>query len=207
MMKELLDKVSHAERCHSAQMKVRLLSRGIQDDEALFTAIGSFKEDNHAYDNGNWGVGRGRTVPSDIELPGGIVAKLHVRPSSPLRLVRQGGQLLLVEGRQELSPCRLLPRPNFWNQPTQSGTPAHRLIQFYGATCLNLNIYSGCQFFSVDKACGFCSVQPTQILHQAVVVRKSPKELRDACRLAVANDRVESVSADRRFAPEWRRRV
>lgn len=191
MRQSQFEMVSLAERRRSALVKVRLLARGVQDDAGLFSKLGPFKEDNYAYDNGNWGVGRGRSVPSDVELPGGIVAKLHIRPSSPLRLIRQEDRLVLVEGRRELSECRLLPRPKFWDLPTQSGLPAHKLIQLYGATCLNLNIFSGCQFFSVDKACAFCSVQPTQILHRAVVIRKAPTDLRDACRLAVLNDHVE----------------
>lgn len=191
MMVATVDHTSTADRCRSARIKARLLSQGIQDDSELFSIIGSFKEDNHAYDNGNWGVGRGRAVPSDIELPGGIVAKLHIRPTSRLRFARCGDTLVLRDGTKDLTECRLLPRPNFWNMPTGNGTPAHKLIQFYGASCLNLNIFSGCRFFDVDKACTFCSVQPTQILHRNVIVRKTPTELRDACDLAVRNDSVE----------------
>jgi hypothetical protein len=191
MRQEQSEQVSLADRRRSALAKTRLLARGIQDDARLFSSLGQFKEDNYAYDNGNWGVGRSRAVPSDVELPGGIVVKLHIRPSWPLRLVRQGTQPLVVEGHNELSECRLLPRPKFWNLPTRSGLPAHKLLQFCVATCLNLNIFSGCQFLSVDKACQFCSVQSTQILHHAVVVRKVPADLRDACQLAVLNDRVE----------------
>jgi hypothetical protein len=183
--------MTRAERSRSAYVKGRLLSLGIQDHRELFRTLYPFKEDNYAYDNGNWGIGRGVAVPSEVELPGGIVVKLHIRPSSPLRLVRQGEELLVVDRHKELTNCRLLPRPKFWNLRTPSGIVAHQLIQLYGATCLNLNIYSGCQFFNVQKACGFCSVQPTQVLHHAVVVRKRPTDLRDACRLAVENDRVE----------------
>ena len=191
MIQAIVEQTSHADRCRSARVKARLLSCGVQQDMDLFRNLGEFKEDNLAYDNGNWGVGRGEVVPSDLELPGGIVAKLHVRPWSPLRLARAGNQLMIVEGTHELTECRILPQPKFWNLVTPSGIPARKLIQFYGATCLNLNIFSGCQFFDVDKQCGFCSVQPTQALHHAVVVRKAPIELRDACELAVKNDTVE----------------
>lgn len=185
------ESVSRSVRSSSAMAKVKLLAHGIQDAHALFESFGEFKEDNHAYDNGNWGVGRGRAVPSDLELPGGIVSKIHIRPGSPLSLVRSGSTLVLIESGRELTECTLLPRPNFWNKETALGTAAHRLVQFYGATCLNLNIFSGCQFFNVEKSCKFCSVQPTQALHRAVVIRKSPAELRDACLLAVQSDKVD----------------
>jgi hypothetical protein len=191
MIKAAPEQISTTDRRRSARVKARLLSQGIRDDSDLFASLGAFKEDNNAYDNGNWGVGRGQRVPSDIELPGGIVAKLHIRPSSPLQLVRQGEHLVLLEGQKELTDCRLLPRPTFWALETTRGIAAHKLIQFYGATCLNLNIFSGCKFFDVDQACGFCSVQPTQMLHRSVIVRKSPADLRDACLLAVKNDQVD----------------
>lgn len=166
-----------------------MLAEGLQDDPQLFdwlwNEFGPFKEDNYAYDNGNWGVEPGRRVPSERELPGGIVVKVHVRPWSRLRLVYSEGELLVVDGQNELSPARLLPRPAFWELCTSRSTPAYRLIQLYGATCVNVNIFSGCQYFRVDSQCQFCSVQPTQARFRQVVVRKSPDELREACALGV----------------------
>lgn len=181
---------SHAVRANSARTKAKLLAFGIQDSPDIFADGPSFKQDNYAYDNGNWGVSPDRAVPSEIRLPGNIVSKLHIRPGSSLRIVREGTSLAVVDGRGMLSECEFLSEPTFWSYSTASGQPTKRIAQFYGATCINVNIYSGCQFFSVDKACAFCSVQPTQIAHRKVVINKTPGDLADACGLAVSHDRV-----------------
>jgi len=184
-------KVSHAVRKKSAAVKVRLLAHGVQDSPLAFSPSLGFKEEHYAYDNGNWGIGRGRSVPAEVWLPGGIVSKIHIRPRSTLRLEWDGERILVMEGRTCLSEAKHLSRPRFWDHLTTSGVPTKKLAHFYGATCINFNIYSGCQFFGVDLACQFCSVQATQDLHQAVVIRKRSRDLADTCRLAVENDRVE----------------
>lgn len=183
-------------RRNSARTKVKLLAYGVRDDLQLFDSLTHFKEEHYAYDNGNWGVDKGRLVPSEVLLPGGIVSKIHVRPTSPLCLRQTKFGLHIVDQNEKLlSDASTLPRPNFWNYRTQGGTETKRLAHFYGATCLNYNIYSGCQFYGVGKPCKFCSVQPTQQLHNAVTIRKNATDLADTCKLAVANDRVEWILA------------
>ena len=184
-------KVSMATRRNSAQTKLKLLAHGIQDAPQVFDLLPRFKEEHWAYDNGNWGVEAGRTLPSEILLPGGIVCKIHIRPRSPLRLRWDGGRLLVEQGNRQLSEASALPRPRFWEFETAAGVQTKRLAHFYGATCLNFNIYSGCQFYGALKPCQFCSVQPTQQIHHGVVIHKSPADLADVCRLAVQHDRVE----------------
>lgn len=185
-------KVTLGQRKNSANTKVKLLAHGVRDDKHTgFSPSLGFKEEHYAYDNGNWGVGRGRLVPAEVLLPGGIVAKIHIRPQSPLHLACEGDRLLVMEGRKCLSEASHLPRPRFWDRSTSSGVPTKRLAHFYGATCINFNIYSGCQFFAVDKPCRFCSVQATQQLHEGVVIRKKAEDLAETCRLAVELDQVE----------------
>jgi len=130
-------------------------------------------------------------VPSEVLLPGGIVSKVHIRQSSPINLQETKEGLMIVMDKVVLSPAAFLPRPSFWNYSTNNGTPTKRLAHFYGATAINFNIFSGCQFYDVDKACKFCSVKPTQNLHHGVEIRKSPQDLADTCRLAVEHDNVE----------------
>jgi transposase len=185
------DRVSFSTRKTSARTKVQLLVHGVQDDPVLFDQLSPFKEEHYAYDNGNWGVERGRLIPSEVLLPGGIVAKLHVRPGSPLRLRSDGTSLVIESHGRVLSEATLLPRPRFWEYGTSTGLPTKRLAHFYGATCLNFNIYSGCEFFGAGKPCRFCSVQPTQQQHEAVEIKKRPQDLAETCRLATEHDRVE----------------
>jgi hypothetical protein len=188
---EEADKVDVGTRRKSARIKVKLLIHGIKDDYRLFNKMPLFKEEHYAFDNGNWGVDAGRLVPSEILLPGGIVCKIHIRPSSPLSLRQTGAGLVVMQSGKVLSEATVLARPCFWDHTTNAGTPTKRLAHFYGATCINFNIYSGCQFYGVGRPCQFCSVQPTQELHRGVVIRKTPADLADTCALAVRHDRVE----------------
>jgi len=178
-------------RRNSAKTKIQLLAHGVDDCASLFSSIGSFKEEHYAYDNGNWGVARDRLVPSELLLPGGIVSKIHIRPGSSIKLRADGHELVIEKDRQTLSTATSLKRPEFWNYTTASGVAPKRLAHFYGATCLNFNIYSGCHFYDVGQPCKFCSVQPTQDLHGGVDIKKQPQDLADVCRLAVLHDRVE----------------
>ena len=183
----------NSERRESANVKLKLLANGIQDDPDLFLKIQDFKEEHYAYDNGNWGVEAQRLIPSEILLPGDIVSKVHIRPGSPLRFVFSDNQLFIAEKGEILTSCEPLKRPEFWNYKTSEGIPAKRYAHFYGKNCLNFNIYSGCQFFSVGKQCRFCSVEATQKSHNQVEIRKSPQALAEICRLAVQHDSVEWI--------------
>lgn len=191
LAEEEAHRVDFETRRNSARIKVKLLAHGVKDDRQLFGKLPQFKEEHYAYDNGNWGVEAGRLVPAEILLPGGIVSKIHIRPSSPLSLRQTKTCLVVEQDGLLLSEASLLPRPRFWDYTTKAGTPTKRLAHFYGATCINFNIYSGCQFYVVGKPCQFCSVQPTQELHRGVVIRKTAADLADTCKLAVQYDRVE----------------
>jgi hypothetical protein len=90
-------------RRNSARTKVKLLAHGIRDDMRLFSDLRSFKEEHYAYDNGNWGVEPGRLVPSEILLPGGIVCKVHIRPSSLLSLSQSKSGLVVKQDGEVLS--------------------------------------------------------------------------------------------------------
>ena len=185
------ERVNMATRRNSARTKLKLLVHGISDSESLFESMAAFKEEHYAYDNGNWGVNSGRMVPSEVLLPGGIVSKIHIRPGSPLRLMFWDKTLVVEDDGEPISEASTLPRPSFWNYQTSSGIPTKRFAHFYGATCINFNIYSGCQFYDVEKPCLFCSVKATQQLHNSVVIKKNPGDLADVCMLVTQHDKVE----------------
>ena len=133
------NKVNREVRVQSAFLKVKLLAYGVRDSPDLFNNQKSFKEEHYAYDNGNWGVDKGRLIPSEILLPGGIVSKIHIRPESPLVLSSNEDGLVITENGHILSHCETLKRPNFWNYETTSGVSTKKLAHFYGATCINFN--------------------------------------------------------------------
>jgi len=180
-------------RRKSAQAKLKLLAYGVRDNLTLFESTSSFKEEHYAYDNGNWGVDQGRRIPSEIMLDGGVVSKVHVRPSSPITLRAIDGRIGVELNGMIICFADFLPRPTFWDYCTEGGIPTKQLAHFYGANCLNFNIYSGCEFYDVGKPCQFCSVIPTQKKHHGVVVKKLPEELASMCALAVSHDPVDWI--------------
>lgn len=102
-------------RSASASAKFDLLVHGVRDNENLFMKYaGSFKEEHYAYDNGNWGVDKRRSTPTEIILPGGIVSKIHIRPNSPLHLEESQNCLVVCNDNREISEFRFLQPPKFW---------------------------------------------------------------------------------------------
>lgn len=120
VVKEFIERKD--ERKNSANVKLKLLIYGVQDNPEIFKKFQKFfKEEHYAYDNGNWNVDKNRLTPSEILLPGGIVSKLHIRPDSPLTLYIENDKLYIKDGRKYLTEFTFIPRPNFWDYTTSSG--------------------------------------------------------------------------------------
>lgn len=189
-MKTLKDFINRAdERKISASAKLKLLIYGVNDNPQVFQEYGAFfKEEHYAYDNGNWNVDKNRLVPSEIVLPGGIVSKLHIRPDSPLTIVIDNKRLFIKEDGRYISEFKFIPRPKFWDFNTSCGTPTKKLAQLYGLNCMNINIYSGCDFWEVGKPCKFCSVKNAIKREEQVEIVKTPEELAEVCSLATKYD-------------------
>lgn len=191
-LKNFVDRID--ERKTSALAKLKLLVYGVQDNPIAFKRYESFfKEEHYAYDNGNWNVDKNRLIPSEIVFPGGIVSKLHIRPNSPLVITEDNGRLFIKENNQYISEFRFIPRPNFWNYKTSDGIPTKKLAQLYGLNCMNINIYSGCDFWEVGKPCRFCSVKNAIKRDEQVEVIKGPKELAEVCELATKYDKFNYI--------------
>lgn len=182
------------ERRSSASVKLKLLIYGVKDNPQVFVKYERvFKEEHYGYDNGNWGVDKNRLVPSEIVLPGGIVSKLHIRPSSPLEIAEDSGRFFLKENGRYLSEFMLIPRPNFWNNTTSSGIPTKKLAQLYGLNCMNINIFAGCEFWSIGKPCQFCSVKNAVKRDEQVEIVKNPQDLAEVCEFASKYDRFNYI--------------
>ena len=139
---------------NSANANLKLLIYGVQDNPEIFNKFQKFfKEEHYAYDNGNWNVDKNRLTPSEILLPGGIVSKLHIRPDSPLTLCMDDDKLYIKNEDKLLSEFTFISKPNFWDHTTSKGTPTKKLAQLYGLNCMNINIFSGCEFHEYGIIC------------------------------------------------------
>lgn len=63
----------------------------------------------------------------------------------------------------------------------------------YGLNCLNFNIFSGCEFHGVGKACRFCSVSSTVSKDVPIEVIKKPSDLAEVCQMATNMDDPEYI--------------
>ena len=178
----------------SAKAKLSILLNGVRDAPEIFSTLeGTFKEEHYAYDNGNWGVNKSRPTPTEILLPGDIVVKLHIRPDSPLSLVRDKGRIFVNYGSRFLSECMFLEKPNFWRFTTSSGKSTKSIAQLYGHSALNFNIFSGCEFHTFGKSCLFCSVAATVDSKSPIERTKSLSDLEETCAMATQYDSFKYV--------------
>ncbi|MBC8495271.1 hypothetical protein H8D36_03905 [archaeon] len=180
---------------NSTKVKALILEKGFRINENALEGLGTkFKEEHRGYDDSNWGVKKGMLVPSEILLPGNIVSCTHIRPDSPHEIRREGNKLYFFANEKNMSEVNYLPRPKLWNQTLSDGTDIKKIVNFYGWKTLNINIYSGCEFWDNKLPCKFCSVSPTQKRYGEVVVKKSPNQIREAAKKAFsAGDEIEFV--------------
>lgn len=176
----------------SSILKLKLLINGIRIDDSAIEDVGTkYKEYQYGYNDSNW-VRQAKyvTIPSELVLPGGIVVAPHLRPSSPYLIRRKGSTMYIVDEltQNTVSAVDYLPRPKIWDLPLSDGTKLKEYLNVYGANCLNLFIVANCEFWNEGRPCVFCSLQPTQKLHQEVVMFKPLDKIEEAVKLAFDNE-------------------
>jgi hypothetical protein len=172
----------------SSKIKAMILSKGFRINKNALEGLGTkYKEEHRGYDDSNWGIPQDMMVPSEIMLPGNIVVCTHIRPDSPFEIRKEGNRLVFFEGENALSEVEYLPRPKIWSQTLSDGTDIKKIVNFYGLDTLNVNIFSGCEFWDCGLPCKFCSVSPTQKRYHDVVVKKTPEQIREAVKKAFSS--------------------
>jgi hypothetical protein len=182
---------NHQTETKSAKLKVKLLLNGIKIDGSAFECLGSrYKEYQYGYNDSNWmDKQKQQLLPSELLLPGGIVVAPHLRPHSPYLIKRnEEGMVVFDETTGEcLSAIDYLPRPKIWDIKLDDGTPIKKYLNVYGKDCLNLFIVANCQFWDIGLPCTFCSLKPTQNLHEEVVMYKPLAQIEEAVKKAFAS--------------------
>jgi hypothetical protein len=103
-------------------------------------------------------------------------------------------KLSFCEGDDVLSSVSYLPLPKVWKEQLSSGIDIKKIVNFYGHETLNINIFSGCEFWDNGVPCKFCSVSPTQKRYGDVVIKKTPEQIREAVQKAFSSgDKIEYV--------------
>ena len=176
---------------NSSQLKLKLLINGIRIDDTAFLGLGStYKEYQYGYNDSNWIKKKYQVIPSELVLPGNIVAAPHLRPMSPYIIKKDGDSMFLINEKENqiLSKIDYLKRPKIWDLQLSDGSKVKEYLNVYGMNCLNLFIVANCEFWDEGIPCVFCSLEPTQRLHHDVVVHKPLKKIEEAIKLAFSND-------------------
>lgn len=179
----------------SSEAKARILEKGFRINKNALEGLGEkYKEEHRGYDDSNWGVPKDMLVPSEIIFPGNIVVGTHIRPDSHYEIKKEGNKLYLFESDKIITELNYLPRPKLWDKKLSDGTDIKKVANFYGLETLNINIYSGCEFWDTGLPCKFCSVSPTQKKYGEVVVKKKPEQIREAVDIAFkSGDRIDFI--------------
>jgi hypothetical protein len=168
---------------NSARVKALILEKGFRLNSNALEGLGTkYKEEHRGYDDSNWGVDKNMVVPSEILLPGNIVSCTHIRPDSPheIRMADDGKKYFFENGTDPVSEISYLPRPKVWAKKLTDGSDIKGVVNFYGHKTLNVNIYSGCEFWDKGVPCKFCSVSPTQKRFGEAIIKKTPAQIREA---------------------------
>ena len=175
----------------SARLKIKLLLNGIRIEETALNGLGTkYKEYQYGYNDSNWlKKNKQQLLPSELLLPGGIVAAPHLRPNSPYIIKRNEKEMFVFNEAAEeyISAIDYLPRPKIWDLTLDDGTPVKNYLNIYGKDCLNLFIVANCEFWNVGLPCTFCSLQPTQKFHEEAEMFKPIEKIQEAVKKAFAS--------------------
>jgi len=179
----------------STKVKALILEKGFRINKNALEGLGSkYKEEHRGYDDSNWGINKEMLVPSEIMLPGNIVVCTHIRQDSPYEIKKEDGKLYLFNNNEKVIKINYLPRPKVWKQKMSNGGDIKKIVNFYGLETLNVNIYSGCEFWDKGIPCKFCSVSPTQKKYNEVIIKKTQKQIKEAISKAFSSgDRIRFV--------------
>lgn len=175
----------------SSELKLKLLNFGVRLSNEAYIGLGTTsKEIQYGYNDSNQ-IGERNIIPSELVLPGGIVAACHLRNSSPYIIRKIGAKLYVCnESCDEIiSEVSYLPRPKLWNLKLSSGESVKQYFNIYGKDCLNLFISADCEFWNKGFPCAFCSLKPSQNKHHEVISHKEEnlEKLKEAVSLAFSS--------------------
>lgn len=176
---------------NSTKLKLKLLLNGIRIDDSAYKGLGSvYKEYQYGYNDSNWiKHKKQQIIPSELLLPGNIAVAPHLRPNSPYIIKRIKEKMYVLDEKKDmiLSSIEYLKRPKLWDLRLSDGTKVKQYLNVYGMNCLNLFIVANCEFWNEGLPCVFCSLQPTQNMHNEVVVNKTIDKIEEALKLAFSS--------------------
>ncbi len=147
----------------SAELKIFLLSKGINSDINLFADYPEkFYDNQFVYGQTSRGVAPKHRFPQVLLLGDDIVVALLRKENSPWNLKIEGGCVNLYHNDCYFRSVRLPERPAYFDEQLSDDTPSQNIIAVAGEDTPGFFFYPECYYFSEGKPCGFCSMKGTR---------------------------------------------
>jgi hypothetical protein len=150
-------------RRNIAELKVSLLSKGINFDMDLFKDYKKdFYDNQFVYGKTSSGVSPEHRFPQVLVLGDGIISALLRRENSPWNVKREGDDVNLYEDDKYVKTVLLPEKPPYFGRKLSDGTPSESIIAVAGEDTPGFFFYPKCFYFSEGMQCGFCSMKSTR---------------------------------------------
>ncbi len=144
-------------------IKLSALSRGINIGDGSILSSRQFAENQFPYGYSSNLVRQIRTIPGEFVLPQDVYVGMNLRETSPWGFTVQEGRPYLTYEGKTVSSVDFVPRPEYYGTELSNGQLAEQVGPLYGSRyTLSYFLRGGCYYFAVDKACKFCSLNPTR---------------------------------------------
>ncbi len=169
------------------EIKLELLSNGVAFEHGFLEAYGpEYIEKRWAYGNSDE-MRLGTRIPQEVKL-GDIIVAVHFVPTSPWKLTRSERGFCLKHDEDEVTPISFPLRPEFYQMSLSSGIACKTIGTLYGGGSLGIFAHGQCYYFSIDKQCAFCSLQPTRSTYGDHVLDVKPDMAAELVEIALRTD-------------------
>lgn len=147
----------------TAQIKVSLLSKGIDFDEELFKSYkANYYENQFVYDKTSEKISEANRILQVIRLGDDIISAILLRKGSPWNLKIEKEKLNLYFKDAFVREISLPEKPAYFGKTLNDGAPSERVIAVAGEATPGFFLYPDCFYFSSGKPCSFCSLKRTR---------------------------------------------
>ncbi len=142
--------------------------------------------------SGGAGPAEGRSF-----LVGGVPVNVPISAAytadSPFTLSEEGtGRYRLLKNDRPLAAIFAVPVPRFYDRADSEKVPYKKIALLHGSDCLATTVLQTCVNWKNDRRCAFCATQ-VSLEKNATIARKTPGQLAEVARAAVAVDGVAHV--------------
>lgn len=147
----------------TAEIKVSLLSKGINFDLNIFEEISEpFYDNQFVYGQTSKGVTPSHSFPQVILLGNGINCAILHRRNSPWKILNINDCFQLYFEDIYVQNIHIPERPAYFDRLLCDGTPTQNIIAVAGEATPGFFFYPNCYYFNIGSPCSFCSMKGTR---------------------------------------------